>query len=236
MFRSARHAAFYLLTAISFCLVTCAAHAQEDGPIQIIFNPAKPKAPIVVMLSGQTGPPNYEFYAKKIAALGYYTVLIDGKDILNSQGTGAQNLQKTIARTQTAEQAIPGKVAIISFSQGGGGSLAHAITLPDQISMIAAHYPATNWIKDARAYGRRVRVPLLIMSGELDRYNNNCCGIESMRDLEAGAKAASAPVELVSYANADHGFNLMGKQFRSDDAADAWKRVVDMLTKYQPLP
>ncbi|MDB5802585.1 MAG: carboxymethylenebutenolidase [Rhodocyclales bacterium] len=235
MFRSARRRLF--LSALSLCILACAsARADEDGPPQIVFNPSKPKGPIVVVISGQTGPPNYEFYAKKVAELGYYTVLIDGKDILTRQQDGAQNLRKVIAKAQTATQAIPGKVAVVSFSQGGGGSLAHAITMPDQVSMIAAHYPATSWSRDVRTIGSRLRVPMLVLSGEMDHYNNNCCSVESMRELEAGAKSASAPMELVIYPQADHGFNLMGKQFRSDDAADAWKRVVAMLGKYQPLP
>ena len=37
------------------------------------------------------------------------------------------------------------------------------------------------------------------------------------------------------YPQADHGFNLTGRNFRSDDAADAWRRTRDKLAQHLPL-
>ena len=97
------------------------------------------------MISGQSGTPNYRKYSAQIASLGYYTVLVDGKDILTRQQDGAQNLKTVIARAQASPNAVPGKVAVVGFSQGGGGALAHATGLPELVSTVVAYYPATSW-------------------------------------------------------------------------------------------
>jgi dienelactone hydrolase len=209
--------------------------AADQGPPQEVFMPKAGKGPIVVVLSGQSGPPSYRRYAGQLADRGYYTVLLDGKDILTRQQDGAKNLRTAIAKAQTAANAVPGKVAVIGFSQGGGGVLAHAIAMPDLITMAVVHYPATSWSKNLDGMAARIQIPILILAAELDRYNNNCCGIESMRELEAAAKAKNKPLELVVYPNADHGFNLDGRQYRGDDTADAWRRATQMLDKYQPV-
>jgi len=60
--------------------------------------------------------------------------------------------------------------------------------------------------------------------------------IESMRAIERGARERSAVFELVVYPYAEHGFNLQrSAYYRGDDEANAWKRTVDMLRRYQPL-
>jgi len=35
---------------------------------------------VVVVISGQTGPDNYAYYAKDLAEKGYYEVLVDGNN------------------------------------------------------------------------------------------------------------------------------------------------------------
>jgi len=57
-----------------------------------------------------------------------------------------------------------------------------------------------------------------------------------MRAIERGARERGKPFELVVYPHAEHGFNLTGSgYYRGDDEADAWKRTVEMLRRYQPL-
>ena len=210
--------------------------AGPEGPAQTAHLPAKVPAPVVVVLSGQTGPANYQFYAAEVARLGYYAVLLDGKDILTRTQDGAGNLKKAIQRAQGSPNATPGKVGVVAFSQGGGGALAHAVVLPELVSMVVAHYPATNWIQNMPGAVKRFQVPLLVLTGERDRYNN-CCLIDSMRAMESAAKDTAAGFELVVYPQADHAFNLPnGPTFRKDDAADAWRRTSTMLEKYLPLP
>ena len=75
------------------------------------------------------------------------------------------------------------------------------------MSAVVAYYPATSWSKNIGGLAARIRVPVLLLAAERDRYNN-CCLIESMRELETAAKARQAPFELVVYPSADHGFKL----------------------------
>jgi dienelactone hydrolase len=217
--------------------------ADPQGPAQIAYAPANAPGPVVIVISGQTGPTSYKKYASELAALGYYTVLLTGKDILNTEHTGEANVRKAIERAQRSPNAIKGKAAVIGFSLGGGGALYNATPQSDLVSMVVAYYPYTlTWANNMDAFVKRFRVPVLVMPGALDRYHN-CCVIESMRSMEAAAKKIGAPFELVVYPDANHGFNLEtgasgepGGAYRRDDDLDAWHRTLDMLMRYQALP
>jgi dienelactone hydrolase len=215
-------------------MASLAVRAQSDGPAQEVFQPKSQKGPVVVVISGQTGTPNYRSYASQVAALGYYTVLIDGKDILTRQQDGAQNLRSVIGKAQASPNGTPAKVMVIGFSQGGGGVLAHAVAMPELIVAAVVHYPATSWAKNLAGVVGRIKVPILVLAAERDRYND-CCLITHMREMEATAKARQIPLELVVYPYAEHGFNLDGRLYRADDSADAWRRTTEMLAKHHPL-
>ena len=209
--------------------------AGGDGPAQTAYAPPSGKGPIVVLLSGQSGPGQYQAIAGAVAKLGYHAVLLDGKDVLTREQDGRGNLRKAIERAQTSPSAVPGKAAVIGFSRGGGGSLVFAADMPEQVSAVVAYYPATSFVSDASLIAERFQVPVLILAGQRDRYHN-CCPIESMRAIERGARERSKEFELVVYPYADHGFNLPGSgNYRGDDEADAWKRTVEMLRRHQLL-
>ncbi len=220
-------------TACLIALVPLPVVAQ-DGPPQEEFLPKGDKGPVVVVISGQSGTPNYRSYAGQVAGLGYYAVLIDGKDILTRQQDGAGNLRKVLARAQASPKGAPGKAMVIGFSQGGGGVLAHAVAMPELFMAAVVYYPATSWARSLSGVVGRMQLPILVLAGERDRYNN-CCLIEHMREMDAAAKARGHPLELVVYPNADHGFNLTGPAYRPDDAADAWRRTMEMLAKHHPV-
>jgi len=223
----------FALALLSIALAPSAALAQ-DGPPQEVFLPKGDKGPVVVVISGQSGTPNYRSYATQVAGLGYYTVLIDGKDILTRAQDGAQNLRSVIARAQASPNGTPGKVVVIGFSQGGGGVLAHAVAMPELVTAAVVHYPAVSWARSIAGVAGRIQIPILVLAAERDRYNN-CCLIETIRELEAAAKTKQLPLELVVYPNADHGFNLNGRNYRADDTADAWRRATEMLAKHNPV-
>ncbi|MFH1154481.1 MAG: dienelactone hydrolase family protein [Pseudomonadota bacterium] len=217
--------------------------AGPEGPAQVAYAPDSGKpGPVIIAISGHTGPTSYQAYAAELAKLGYYVVLVDGKDILNPERTGPANLSKAIVRAQNAPNAVRGKVAVIGFSQGGGGALYNAASMPDAVSMVVAYYPATRtWAKNISLLVKRFRVPVLVMAGGKD-HHNDCCVIESMRAMETVAKASGMKFELVVYPEANHGFNLETgasgeptKAYRPIDALDAWSRTVEMLKHYQPL-
>jgi dienelactone hydrolase len=244
-------AAYVLLIGWMFTFIAASASAADglsteagpEGPAQTAYASANGKpGPVIIVISGHTGPTSYKTYAADLAQLGYYTVLIDGKDILNPEHTGPANLSKAIERAQHSPNAVPGKVAVIGFSQGGGGALYNAASMSSSVSMVVAYYPYTrSWSNNIDSLVKRFRVPILVMAGGVDRHNN-CCMIESMRAMEASAKASRVQFELVVYPEANHGFNLESgahgepiHAYRPEDARDAWRRTVEMLKLYHPL-
>ena len=234
---------FAVVILPAFAMEGVSTDAGPDGPAQTAYAPASGVGPVVIVISGQTGPNSYQTYAAELAGLGYYSVLLTGKDILNPELTGDANLKKAIARAQGSPNALKGKVAVIGFSLGGGGALYNATPLGDLVSMVVAYYPYTKtWANKMPWFVKRFRVPVLVMPGGKDRYKD-CCVIASMRAMEDAAKQIGAKFELVEYPEANHGFNLEkgangepGGAYRSADASDAWNRTVDMLKQYQPLP
>lgn len=233
-----------LMAASAVAAEGVSTEAGPEGPAQTAYAPSNGKpGPVIVAISGHTGRASYQAYAADLAQLGYYTVLVDGKDILNPDHTGPANLSKVIDRAQHAPNAVQGKVAVIGFSQGGGGALYSAANMPDTVSMVVAYYPYTRtWANNISALVKRFQVPVLVMAGQRDRYND-CCVIESMHAMEAAAKANSAPFELVVYPDANHGFNLESgalgepmRAYRPNDARDAWRRTIEMLKHYHSVP
>ena len=252
--RNANHRISRILIVMLFvgmfavvCSPVCAedstSTAANPGPDQIVYAPANGKSgPVIIAISGQSGRTAYQPYATELAKLGYYVVLVEGKDILNPEHTGPANLTKTIERAQHAPNAIPGKVAVIGFSLGGGGALYNAANMPEAVSVVIVYYPYTRtWANNMEALVKRFKVPVLMFAGGVDHYQN-CCVVESAHAMEAAAKANKAPFELVVYPEADHGFNtqfdLHAKRnptYRSGDTQDAWRRTLEMLTRYQPV-
>ena len=198
---------------------------------------------MIIVISGQTGPTSYQSYAAELAKLGYYTVLLTGKDILNPELTGEASLKKAIVRAQHSPHALPGKAAVIGFSLGGGGALYNAAPLSDLVSMVVAYYPYTKtWVNRTDMFVKRFRVPVLMLVAQRDRYLE-CCVIETAQAMEAVAKQNGKKFELVVYPEATHGFNLQtgakgepAGAYRPDDDRDAWRRTVEMLRRYHSLP
>jgi len=220
-------------------LVGCSPESQ--GPEFEIFPPAGGKGAVVLAVSGYAGTSYFRDFSSKLAELGYYTLLMDGKDLIDPGSLGqiipgAENLQNAIAAAKSSPQAIPGKVALVGFSIGGAGVLRYGATLMDQVSAVVAYYPAittTGW--DMRIFAAGLQTPVLLLAGERDHYEN-CCLIESMRELAEAPK--TVPFEYVEYPNAGHCFNLDVNvplfTYRPQDAADAWARNVAFLDRLHP--
>ena len=81
------------------------------------FPPPQGKGPVVMLASGMSGPDHYVTVSKDIAALGYDVVLFDGNAMEGNQGAGVTN---AILEAQKAPHGLPGKVALVGFSLGGG--------------------------------------------------------------------------------------------------------------------
>jgi carboxymethylenebutenolidase len=197
-----------------------------------VFPPTSGRGAIVVVVSGASGTPLYRDFSSKLAKLGYYTVLLEGRGVVIDP-PGAGNLRAAIAKSQSAPQAIPGKVALVGLSMGGAAVLLHGAPLKDQVSAVVAYYPAiTLFAPDATALAAKLQAPVLLFAGAQDQQG--CCMIETMRALAAAPK--TVPFELVVYPEAGHGFNLHAPQFvyRSQDADDAWSKAVAFLDRWHP--
>ncbi len=234
---------FAVIAVPAFAADPVSTEAGTEGPAQIAYAPDSGPGPVIIVISGRTGPNSYQSYAAELAKLGYYTVLLTGKDILNPEQTGEASLKKAIDRAQHSPHAVPGKVAVIGFSLGGGGALYNAAPLSDLVSVVVVYYPLTKtWANKTDMFAKRFQVPVLVLAAQLDRHMD-CCAIETAHAIELAAKQNGKKFELVVYPEANHGFNLQtgasGEPigaYRPDDDRDAWRRTIEMLKLYQPLP
>jgi dienelactone hydrolase len=121
--------------AATALLAACAVvSAQQEFP------PPQGKGPVVVVASGISGPEHYKKIASDIAALGYDAVLFDGSAMEHTQGAAVRS---AIVQAQQMPHALPGKVAIVGFSAGGGEAVIYATGWPDLVTGVIACFPST---------------------------------------------------------------------------------------------
>jgi dienelactone hydrolase len=201
---------------------TAVAYAQQEFP------PPQGKGRVVVVASGMSGPEHYTTVAREIAQLGYDVVLFDGNAM---EGTHGDGVKTAIQQAQQMPHGLPGKVALIGFSLGGGLSLYYGTQWPDLVAGAVVWYPATTFIKDVPGFAGRLKVPVLMFAGEKDTYRG-CCLVNKARTLAAAATASGQPFELITYPNADHDFVKGGKHYNSQSYADALQRTAAKLKEY----
>ncbi len=166
MIGSFRCGTFYgaiLIAAFACVAVGTPAQAQQE------FAPPQGKGRVVVVVSGQSGPTHYETVTREIAQLGYDAVLFDANAMEGSHG---EALKKAIEQAQQMPHALPGKVALVGFSAGGGLSLYYGTQWPELVIGVVAWYPATSFIKDVPGWAGRLKVPVLMFAGEKDKYKD----------------------------------------------------------------
>ncbi|WP_158927855.1 dienelactone hydrolase family protein [Acidisphaera sp. S103] len=235
--------AFIVLALLNTGLMGCSPHTDAPPPLEGLlwrdatplehvryqeFVPPAGQGRVVIVLGGLHGPVAYSNYAREFASLGYYAVLFDANDFPRWDVKGGENLRQAIINAQHSPHAIPGKVAVVGFSLGGGTAIVHANTQPDLISMVVAFYPGTRFIPDKEALIDRWKVPTLVFAGDADNYDH-CCMIETITKMAAYAKDHGAPFELVVYPGAEHGF--MTVNYKSYAATDSWQRTLVALNQ-----
>lgn len=199
------------------------ARAQQEFP------PPQGKGRVVVMASGVSGPAHYTTVAREIAELGYDVVLYDGNQILSIHGDGAK---ADILEAQRMPHALPGKVALVGFSLGGGMDFYYASQWPDLVAGEVLWCPMNNFIHDVPGFANRLKVPLLVFASAKDRYHNDCCLADLDSQLAAASKAAGKPFKLIVYPDAEHDFAKGEDHYSPKDYADAFKQMADMLKVY----
>jgi len=199
------------------------ARAQQEFP------PPQGKGRVVVLASGMSGPARYTIVAREIAELGYDVVLYDGGQILGVRGDGAR---ANILEAQRMPHALPGKVALVGFSLGGGMYLYFATQWPDLVSGAVLWYPGNSFIHDPPAFASRLKVPVLLFAAAKDHYRNGCCSADLDGALAKASAAAGKPFSLIVYPDADHDFVKGGDNYNPKDYSDAFRRMADALKAY----
>jgi dienelactone hydrolase len=213
---TASAALLLLLASVNF------AQAQLEVP------PPQGKGRVVVVVSGADGADHYIAVSTQIAQLGYDAVVFDGHAMLDKNG---EAMKTAIEQATKQPHALPGKVAVVGFSLGGGISLFYATRLPDLVAGVVEWYPATKRIEDIPGFAGRLQVPVLMFAGEIDFYLG-CCVIATARNLAAAAKAAGKPFELVSYPNTGHDFVYGAGHYNPQSYQDAFQRMGARLKDY----
>lgn len=191
------------------------AHAQQEFP------PPQGKGRVVVVASGMSGAEHYAPVSRELAQLGYDVVLFDSNPMENTHG---EALHAAILQAQQMPHALPGKVALVGFSLGGGLSLAYGTQWSDLVAGAVLWYPATKFVHDAPGFVSRFKVPVLMFAGEKDTYRE-CCLISTAHSLADAAQAASLPFELHTYAKAEHDFVKGGSHYNAEAYSDAFQRT-----------
>ncbi|HME72249.1 MAG TPA: dienelactone hydrolase family protein [Myxococcota bacterium] len=208
------------ITMLAMMTASRSAHAQME-----IF-PPQGKGRVVVVVSGKVGPAHFETVAHAIAKLGYDVVLFDGSQM---EGTHGAALKAAVQQAPQMPHALPGKVALVGFSLGGGISLAYGSQWPDEVAVDIVWYPVTAVIRDIPGFAGRLKVPVLMFAGESD---GDCCLIATARNIAASAAAAGQPFELVAYPNTDHDFVAGGTHFNPKSYQDALQRTAAKLKEF----
>lgn len=212
--------------------------AEPPPPPAKVWSPPAGSAAPVLVLSGYSGPDLYEGFAAGLASQGYWVALMDGKDVFAPPHrgeaafrAGQAAFRRAIAWVRQAPGVRPGKVAVVGYSWGGAATLAHGVALAEDVSVAIVYYPYTAWIGEPDPLARQIRVPTLVLAGVLDRYRE-CCPIETIRAVDATARALGAPFALIAYPEAGHAFDLGGPTYREEESADAWRRMLAALRQH----
>jgi dienelactone hydrolase len=212
-----------IAAASALFVLAPAARAQQEFP------PPQGTGRLVVVASGMSGPEHYKEISADIAKLGYDVVLFDGNGEENTQGKG---VKRDIDKARTMPHALPGKVALVGFSLGGGMDLYYGTQLPDDVAGVVVWFPANSFIKDVPGFANRLQVPLVVFAGGKDHFRDNCCTADKDSALQQAAKSAGKSFELTVYPDANHDFSKGGGNYNAKDNADAMQHTADALKMF----
>ncbi|MFI5002208.1 MAG: dienelactone hydrolase family protein [Reyranellales bacterium] len=224
---------------------------SEEIAGELYRPPGNGPFPAVVLLHGCAGRPSRKAEDVSVArfvALGYVLLIVDSfgprnvKERCTEFGPGPP-----VDRVMDAYGGLlylagspfidPDRIAVVGYSQGGMVALSAAAlggidTLFDRHFRTAiAYYPPCGSLTGS------VSIPTLVLIGELDDWTP----AQDCRDMMARRTGEGAPLRLVVYSGAYHGFNgttlrdkprtFFGHHIEYNEAADqaAWKETVRAL-------
>lgn len=225
---------FKRFTLMMIILMMCLFVSSCAGTIQSKrYSPSSGHGPVVLMISGKSGPTLYGEWAERLASSGYTVFLYDGNDFPINRVDVCQTMIRNIVKENVpASNDLRQKVAVVASSLGGAVALNCVAGMQEEIAGIVAFYPATRFIDDHDACIDRLRVPLLVLQGEEDFFFN-CCKAETVRSMQQAALKKGKEFELVVYPGVGHGFNL-GPMKNMEMDKDSWNRTLQALKKYLP--
>jgi dienelactone hydrolase len=210
--------------------------AEQPPDLAHVELPPSGTGPLLVLFTGVDGAATHLEQAKAFGREGWVVHVVDSNLVMQEP---ARQIRERVKQSLARPEVRSAKAAAVGYSLGGWLVIAHANRMPDEFAAAVAYYPSTFRASEPRAFlaSPVVRVPTLILAGVRDTYMN-CCLIERARELLIAARRPEiqAPLELVEYPQADHGFVLPAYRpvYRPDDAADAMRRSTDHLRKYAP--
>jgi len=210
------------------CLFTAAilaTFACASAPAQDEIAPPQGKGRVIVLVSGMAGPKHDRAFAEDLAALGYDVVTYDGRKMVSGAG---DDLRSAIGQAQQMPHALPGKVALVGVSLGGGYALAFGSRWPDLVAVDIVWYPATGFVLRVPSFVAHIRAPVLMFAGESDTFQN-CCLIATARSLASDAAFLKVPFELVTYPGVEHDFIRGGRNYNPIAYKDAFDRTAARL-------
>lgn len=222
-----------LLIALTALAGAGATHAQP-APARVAQVEAPPDGagPLLVLLTGADGAPNHLAQAQAFARQGWLVHVVDSNALM--AGDTATELRTLLQRSLGLPEVRSPRAALVGYSLGGWIVLAHGNRMPDLVDAAVAFYPSTFRAGEPRAFlaSPPMKVPTLMLAGVKDTYMS-CCTIERARALLGAAALPdiAAPLSLVEFAEADHGFVLPAypSVYRPADADEALRRAIDHL-------
>ena len=128
---------------VGWAVALCAGAASAGHP-PAFFESAAAKGPVVVLVSGIDGVEPYLEFGARLAALGFYAVLVDGRDTMvppwePPAPQGRAHLNAAIQAALSAPQASSSKALLAGFSLGGAAVLVHGAPMKDQVAAVVAY-------------------------------------------------------------------------------------------------
>jgi dienelactone hydrolase len=196
--------------------------------------PASGTGPLLILLTGMDGAATHLQQAKAFCREGWVVLVFDSSRI---NAEPARQIRELLRQSLARPEVRSAKASLVGYSAGGWLVLSAGNRMPDLVSAAVAYYPSTSLIRDPKTFLMNpvVGVPTLMLAGVRDTFMD-CCLIERARALATAATLPEvrAPLQLVEFPLADHGFVLpaYSQVYRPDDEADAFRRAKEHLRKF----